>query len=194
MGETGIRGVWLCAAILIVACGSKQSTGDTTAKDKVTVVPEEPDTMAVSESPPVALKPDDYDEEVEATDTDEEPEGRDVKMMSYEDAMALPSEIGDVSVDGGEAQLSGAEIARFMDSHLDGMYDECIEKELRRENELRTVTIDLAIRGKDGMVLGATIAPGRRRFQKCLRDYLEEVRFPTFASARMGARYRFHTD
>ena len=73
------------------------------------------------------------------------------------------------------------------------MYDECIVKELRRGNELGTVTIDLAIRGEDGMVLGTTIEPGRRRFRKCLESYLEDVRFPSFASPRMGARYRFHT-
>ena len=53
--------------------------------------------------------------------------------------------------------------------------------------------IDLAIRGRDGMILGATVEPGRRRFQRCLESYLEDVRFPSFASPRMGARYRFHT-
>jgi hypothetical protein len=80
-----------------------------------------------------------------------------------------------------------------MDAHLDEMYDECIRTELERGNELGTVTIDLAIRGRDGMVLGTTIEPGRRRFKNCLKNYLEDVRFPTFASPRMGARYRFHT-
>lgn len=113
-------------------------------------------------------------------------------MVSYEEAMARPVEIGDATAEGGEAQLTGEQVARFMDDHLDEMYDECIEKELGRDNELGTVTIDLAIRGKDGMVLGATIDPGRRRFKKCLENYLEDVRFPTFASPRMGARYRFH--
>jgi len=192
MGEAGIRGVCLGVAILVAACGSKQSTGSTAANAEA-AVPEEPATIAVSESPPVALKPKDDELDEDESEPDEELE-RDVKMMSYEDAMELPVEIGDASVDGGEAQLSGEEIARIMDGHLDGMYDECIEKELRRGNELRTVTIDLAIRGKDGMVLGTTIDPGRRRFKKCLEDYLEDVQFPTFASARMGARYRFHTD
>ena len=190
MGKVGIRCLWLSAAVLIVACGSKQLAGGTTAEAERL---DEPDTVAVSESTPVALKPEDDLEPEEPEEPSEELD-RDVRMMSYEDAMALPVEIGDASVDGGEAQLSGKEIARFMDERLDEMYDECIEKELRRGNELRTVTIDLAIRGKDGMVLGTTIEPGRHRFRKCLEDYLEDVRFPTFASARMGARYRFHTD
>ena len=135
---------------------------------------------------------------VEANELSDEADGserrnrRDIRMMSYEEAMARPVEVGDATADGGEAQLSGEEVASFMDHHLDEMYELCIEKEIRRENELGTVTIDLAIRGKDGMVLGTTIDPGRRRFKKCLEDYLEDVRFPTFASPRMGARYRFH--
>lgn len=152
--------------------------------------------VAVSESEPVALKPEPEDEaeQPELEEPDEAPEERDLKMMSYEDAMALPIELGDANVDGGEAQLSAATITRVMDGHLDSMYRACIEKELRRGNPLGTVTMDLAIRGEDGMVLGATIDPGRRRFRSCLEDYLEDVRFPTFAAARMGTRYRFFTD
>lgn len=194
MGEAGIRGVCLGIALLVAACGSKQSSGSTTAHTAEAEVAEQPATVAVSESEPVALKPDDERDEDEAEEAEEKPGKRDVRMMSYEDAMALPAEIGDASIDGGEAQLTGETIARFMDAHLDDMYDECIEKELRRGNPLGTVTIDLAIRGKDGMVLGTTIEPGRRRFKKCLEDYLEDVRFPAFAAARMGARYRFYTD
>lgn len=134
-------------------------------------------------------------DEEERLDTDiaEDVEKRGVRMLSYEDAMELPIEIGDAMQDGGERQLSASEVARFMDAHLDEMYDECIRTELERGNELGTVTIDLAIRGRDGMVLGTTVEPGRRRFRNCLKNYLEDVRFPRFASPRMGARYRFHT-
>jgi len=189
-----MRSICLSAAILIAACGSKQSTGNTTVNGQDSEAVEEPATVAISESPPVALKPDDYLDEDEEEEPSEERTRRDTRMTSYEEAMARPVEIGDVTAEGGEAQLNGEEIARFMDDHLDEMYEECIEKELRRGNELGTVTVDLAIRGKDGMVLGTTIEPGRRRFTKCLEDYLEDIRFPTFASARMGARYRFHTN
>lgn len=191
MGEARMRPIVLSVVLFCAACGSKQSSGTTAAEADM---PEQPATVAISASEPVALKPDQDGEEEVSEEERDEPERRDLKMMSYEDAMAMPVEIGDVSIDGGEAQLTGEEIARFMDDHLDEMYEECIKKELRRGNELGTVTIDLAIRGKDGMVLGATIEPGRRRFKKCLEDYLEDVRFPQFASARMGARYRFHTD
>ena len=180
---------------MCAACGSAQSPSSTTVSSGGADVPEEaiadPGSGVDTESKAV-----DEEEEVELSDetkaSRERRERRDIKMRSYDEAMARPVEVGDATAEGGEAQLSGEEVASFMDDHLDEMYELCIEKELRRENELGTVTIDLAIRGKDGMVLGTTIDPGRRRFKKCLEDYLEDVRFPTFASPRMGARYRFH--
>lgn len=196
MGASTRRAICMGSLMLIgVACGSKQSQGTTAVSSGGAAVQEEPvlaDATSEEEIDPTIWNPE--IEEEGADDSDGEPPRRDVKMMSYDEAMALPVELGDVTAEGGEAQLTGEEIARFMDDHLGEMYDECIEKELRRGNELGTVTIDLAIRGKDGMVLGTTIEPGRRRFKKCLEDYLEDVRFPTFASARMGARYRFHTN
>lgn len=140
-----------------------------------------------------AKEPSDENEFEETSTVSDEPLRRDTKMMSYEEAMALPVEIGDVTSEGGERPLSASEVARVMDGHLDEMYEECVRRELERDNVLGTVTIDLAIRGVDGMILGATVEPGRRRFKKCLESYLEDVRFPTFASPRMGARYRFHT-
>ena len=199
MGKTQIGVIWLVGATLIGAgCGSRQSPSTTAVVGGGAHVPTEQsavedESATYSEGEP--WEPEEADEDSdEADDSDRERDRRDVKMLSYEKAMALPVEVGDVTAEGGEAQLTGEEIARFMDEHLDEMYDECIEKELRRDNELGTVTIELAIRGKDGMVLGATIDPGRRRFKNCLENYLEDVRFPTFASPRMGARYRFHTD
>lgn len=138
-------------------------------------------------------------EETEPRDADEvsaivadETEPRDVDMMSYEEAMALPVELGDATSAGGEAQLRAETIARIMDGHLDEMYEACIRKEIERGHAFGEVTMDLAIRGRDGLVLGVTVEPGRRRFKRCLAGYLEDVRFPAFASPRMGARYHFH--
>ena len=180
---------WLSGVMLIgVACGSTQSPSATTVSGGGAEVSDQ----AIPEPPAVA------EPETVPSDSDEPDDAsgrrlrRDVRMVSYEEAMERPIELGDATVEGGEAQLTGDQVARFMDEHLDEMYDECIERELGRDHELGTVTIDLAIRGKDGMVLGATIEPGRRRFKRCLENYLEEVRFPKFASPRMGARYRFH--
>ncbi len=197
VGWTKIRVILLGSAISIcAACGSAQSPSSTTVtsgganvSEKVSVEPE-----PGVDSETAAGDVDEATELSDEADTSKKRrERRDIKLTTYEEAMARPMELGDATTNGGEAQLSGEEVASFMDDHLDEMYELCIEKEIRRENELGTVTIDLAIRGRDGMVLGTTIDPGRRRFKKCLEDYLEDVRFPTFASPRMGARYRFHT-
>jgi hypothetical protein len=196
MGGTQTRAICLCGAILIgSACGSAPSPSPTTVSsggaDALDRAPAEVEHEA--DAKPAARDLEEADEDgAEADASSEGRSRRDTKMVTYEEAMARPVEIGDATAEGGEAQLSGDQIAQFMDEHLDEMYDECIVKELSRGNELGTVTIDLAIRGRDGMVLGATIDPGRRRFKKCLESYLEDVRFPKFASPRMGARYRFH--
>ena len=196
MGWGHMRAVgWIGLILIGAGCGSKQSQGTTAVSSGGADLHDEPPVTEVASDEEV--DPELWDPELPVEDeksSNKRPPRRDIKMMSYEEAMALPVELGDATAGGGEGQLTGDEIARFMDDHLDEMYDECIKKELQRGNELGTVTIDLAIRGKDGMVVGTTIEPGRRRFKNCLEDYLEDVRFPPFASARMGARYRFLTD
>ena len=115
-------------------------------------------------------------------------------LLSYDEAMQLPVEIGDATQYGGESQLSSQQVADEMNTHLDQMYNECIERELRRGSGLGTVSIDLVICGYDGSVRGATIDKGSRRFQRCMEGLLEEIHFPTFSGVRMGARYQFHID
>ena len=199
-----MRILCLVVALWIAGCGGRQSSSSTTVSsggaDVTTPAPTE--TAPAADPEAVASEPvdlDDFarepiDEEKPETTADltEDPKRRDLKMTSYEEAMALPIELGDATTEGGEAQLSAERIARVMDGHLDDMYEECIRKELERGNVLGTVTMDLAIRGRDGRILGVTIEPGRRRFKSCLENYLQDVRFPRFASPRMGARYRFH--
>ena len=199
-----MRILCLVGALWIAGCGGRQSSSSTTVSsggaDITTPTPTETVPVAEPEvvsSDPVDLddfarEPMDEEEPEPAVDLTEEPKRRNLKMTSYEEAMAMPIELGDVTTEGGEAQLSAERIARVMDGHLDDMYEECIRKELERDNALGTVTMDLAIRGRDGRILGVTIEPGRRRFKSCLESYLEDVRFPKFASPRMGARYRFH--
>lgn len=198
-----MRTLWVGVVLVLGACGGTQSPSSTTVSSAGAdvAVGETADSAAAPDAEPSDARPpvEAYAREPEAipeppiAETAEEPSRRDTKLMSYEEAMALPIEIGDVTSKGGEAQLSADQVASFMDEHLEEMYEQCIRRELERGNILDTVTIDLAIRGKDGMILGTTIEPGRRRFKKCLEGYLEDLRFPTFASPRMGARYRFHT-
>lgn len=113
-------------------------------------------------------------------------------LISYDEAMQKPVEVGDATEDCAEGQLSDAVIVEEMDRHLNNMYAECVVPEYRRGRKLDTVTIDLAILG-DGSVQGATVNPGSARFKKCIVGIVEDVRFPKFSAPRMGARYQFHT-
>ncbi|UCH28290.1 MAG: hypothetical protein JSV06_08365, partial [Myxococcales bacterium] len=163
MGRVPMRVIWFGGVVLVAACGSKQTPGATTVSSGGAECHGQP---VVADDSPVAgaevADPEAVTGDLEesrgdldhAGALDEQTDRRDIRMMSYEEAMSLPFEIGDATIQGGEEHLNVVEIARVMDAHLDEMYDECIEKELRRGNELGTVTIDLAIRGKDGMILG----------------------------------------
>ncbi|MBW2190359.1 MAG: hypothetical protein JRG93_12355 [Deltaproteobacteria bacterium] len=113
-------------------------------------------------------------------------------LISYDEAMQKPVEIGDATQECPERQLSGDQVVAEMDGHLDEMYRECVLSEARRGKVPSTVTIDIAILG-DGLVQGATVSPGSKRLQGCIVDIVEDIRFPKFAAPRMGARYQFHT-
>ncbi|MEM9195658.1 MAG: hypothetical protein AAGF12_41205 [Myxococcota bacterium] len=113
-------------------------------------------------------------------------------LISYDEAMQKPVEVGDATDDCPERQLSDAEVVTEMDRHLDAMYRECVVSEYQRGGKLDTVTIDIAILG-DGSVQGATVSPGSPRFRTCIISVVEDVRFPEFPAPRMGARYQFHT-
>ncbi|NNE18876.1 MAG: hypothetical protein HKN10_10405, partial [Myxococcales bacterium] len=131
MGWTEIRVILLGSGISIcAACGSVQSPSSTTVTsagaDIAEEVSVEPDTGVAGEA--VAVNVGGAAELGDETDTSEKRrERRDIKMTSYEKAMARPVEVGDATADGGEAQLSAEEVASFMDDHLDEMYELCIE-------------------------------------------------------------------
>lgn len=184
-------GLWI--ALAFAACGSTQSTTKTTVTGGQASILQ--DTVDGVRKAAAAREAEEEDEDSDSEDRARKKKSsrKKTKIVSYEDAMAQPIEMGDVTLGGGEAQLTGDQIAQEMDDHLDEMYDECVERELRRGSELGTVTFDLVIRGQDGAVFGATIQPARRRFHKCLEGVLQTVRFPTFSAPRMGARYQFHT-
>lgn len=118
--------------------------------------------------------------------------GAQAALISYDEAMQKPVEVGDATEDCAEDQLSDAVIVEEMDRHLNDMYAECVVPEYRRGRKLDTVTIDIAILG-DGSVQGATVSPGSAKFKKCIAGIVEDLEFPKFSAPRMGARYQFHT-
>jgi hypothetical protein len=113
-------------------------------------------------------------------------------LISYDEAMQTPVAMGDVTKNCPERQLSNEQVVAELDRHLDAMYTQCVVSEYKRGGRLDTVTIDIAILG-DGSVQGATVAPGSKRFRRCITGLVEGLRFPTFTAPRMGARYQFHT-
>lgn len=109
---------------------------------------------------------------------------------SYEDAMNVPMELGDVTGGGGQARLSPGDVAATMNRNLNSMYNACVVPELRRGGGLGNVTIDIAIAG-NGSVMGVTARAGSGDFKSCIRNQVRRVRFPSFQAPRMGARYSF---
>ena len=127
-------GILLAIAVPVAGgCGSKQSASSTVPKEPAVsgAGAEVPKTSTSSPTPEASPElPTDAVEEVtqiDRTDEEREPDQsaearrsarRDVRMVSYEDAMARPVEVGDATIFGGEAQLSADEVASFMDDHL----------------------------------------------------------------------------
>lgn len=103
--------------------------------------------------------------------------------LSYEDAMMQAVDLGS-AVSGGEQQLSASSVAGVMNKHLNQVYAACVRKEPGK------VTVDIAIAGS-GQVLGVSVNAGDPGLQRCVADQVRRIRFPSFSSPRMGARYSF---
>ncbi len=109
---------------------------------------------------------------------------------SYEDAMNVAIELGDVTMNGGQGRLSPGDVQGTMNRHLNRIYNACVLPELRAGRALGNVTIDIAIAGS-GQVMGVSARQGSGAFKSCIRRTVRGIRFPRFASPRMGARYSF---
>ncbi|MCS6856952.1 MAG: hypothetical protein NZM37_04495 [Sandaracinaceae bacterium] len=110
-------------------------------------------------------------------------------FKSYEEAMAEPENLGDISQGAAITRLTPSQIASTMNAHLNSMFD-CVSSELRSGHELGKVRIDLAIAGS-GEVLGASVRAGSPEFQRCIQSKLASIRFPSFGAPRMGASFSF---
>lgn len=108
---------------------------------------------------------------------------------SFEDAMQQAVDMGDVTGEGSETQLSTQEIAGILNQKV-GSFSGCVGAALRNGDHLGNVQIDLAIAGS-GKVLGATVHQGGPEFQKCISQKVAAISFPKFGMPRMGARYSF---
>ena len=111
------------------------------------------------------------------------------QLPSYVQAMLEPAELGDLSNDEGQAHLSSAKVSEVMNRHVNGIFQGCVLRELKKTRMSR-VSIQMVISGK-GEVTGATTKPGSKAFQGCVAKKLIAINFPKFAAPRMGAEYNF---
>lgn len=104
--------------------------------------------------------------------------------MSYEDAMMQAVDIGSSASGGGEQQLSAGTVAGVMNKHLNQLYGACVKGNPGK------VKVDIALAGS-GEVLGVSVDAADASLQRCVADQVRRIRFPSFQSPRMGARYSF---
>ena len=109
--------------------------------------------------------------------------------LTYEEAMNQVMDIGDVTMNGGEARLSPQQVAGVMNRHINQLFG-CVVQEQRQGGRLTNVQIDLAIAGT-GELLGASTRQGSQSFKRCIQSRTRGIRFPTFSAPRMGARFSF---
>jgi len=111
------------------------------------------------------------------------------EFPSYAEAMLEPVYVGSAATTGNESQLSQAEVTNTINKHLDTMYNKCVEKELEH-GKLSRVKIEIAIDRKGG-VMGTTVSPGSKMFQRCMVGIVQNIKFRSFAAPRMGVEYGF---
>jgi hypothetical protein len=111
------------------------------------------------------------------------------QLPSYVQAMLEPAELGDLSNDEGQAHLSSTKVSEIMNRHVNGIFQGCVLRELKKTRMSR-VSIQMVISGK-GDVTGATTKPGSKTFQGCVAKKLIAINFPKFSAPRMGADYTF---
>jgi len=111
------------------------------------------------------------------------------EFPSYAEAMLEPVYIGSAATTGNESQLSQGEVTNTINKHLDTMYNKCVEKELEHA-KLSRVQIEIAVDRK-GTVMGATVSPGSKTFQRCMVGIVQNIKFRSFSAPRMGVEYGF---
>ncbi len=114
------------------------------------------------------------------------------RLPSYVQAMLEPAELGDLDNDEGQAHLSSAKVSEIMNRNVNGIFQACVLRELKKTRMSR-VSIQMVISG-EGDVTGATTKPGSKAFQGCVAKKLITIDFPRFSAPRMGAEYTFSFD
>jgi hypothetical protein len=111
---------------------------------------------------------------------------------SYDDYMNQAVDLGSLMGDGGQTQLSQAQINQVMSTKGKALYP-CIYAELKRNRNLQKVSLKFAIEGSTGSVKGVTVtSPASQEMKSCISAKMKKVKFPKFGAPRMGATFFFN--
>jgi hypothetical protein len=100
--------------------------------------------------------------------------------------------LGDLSSNAGQMQLSQGQINQVMSTKGKAIYP-CIYGELKRNRNLKKVSLKFAIEGSTGSVKGVTVtSPASDEMKKCVSQKMKKIKFPKFGAPRMGATFFFN--
>jgi hypothetical protein len=110
---------------------------------------------------------------------------------SYDDYMNQAVNLGDLNSAGGQVQLSQGQINQVMSAQGKKIYP-CIYGELKRNPNLKKVSLKFAIEGASGSVKGVTVtSASSAEMKKCISQKMKKIKFPKFSAPRMGATFFF---
>ena len=107
-----------------------------------------------------------------------------VDGMSYEDAMNMGVQLGSLSNNAGQKQLSPQDITRIMDKNV-RRFLPCVAGQ-----NVKKVEMNIAIAG-DGRVMGISVAQGSAKLKKCVASKVRAIKFPKSAAPRTAASWFF---
>ena len=111
---------------------------------------------------------------------------------SFAEAMLAPIYLGSLELQGDEAELSSSEVRRTLNGHLDKIYSSCISKELKRK-PIDRMQMQMVIDRK-GSVMGASVRPGTKAFERCVVGIVRRIRFAKFSAPRMAIEYKLRIE
>ena len=107
-----------------------------------------------------------------------------VDGMSYEDAMNMGVNLGSVSNNGGQQQLTPQDITNIMDRNV-RKFLPCMAGQT-----VKKVEMNIAIAG-DGRVMGVSVMQGDDKLKKCVQSVVRRIKFPQSANPRTAASWYF---
>lgn len=104
--------------------------------------------------------------------------------MSYDEAMNMGVDLGNLKNSGGQQQLTANDIAGIMNRNV-RKFLPCVAGQ-----SVKRVDMDIAI-GGDGRVIGVSVKQGGGSMQSCVSSKIRSIKFPASGSPRTAASWYF---